>query len=269
MNYREYKRYVEGLVIYDYMKFKVRKHWTADLSVDLLERGINHGSFIKFDKEAKDMSQVHFGNRDELFGALYLDSADAQTLFKVLTATSSFLNTPYEMRFKKEANVSGNPVNNSETTKLFVSNDDSQKYFLKDKVIEHGYLKAFGGDIKAAFAEYLDSDGKVGPFVTTTIKEKAGVFTVKDLQAIYTFLIEHKIEAIKDYEIVKASPEEYVVLVGMPENASDFIGQYTLDEIEKMQKDPQVAIDWDKAVIETVKDFEAKHCNRRITKEEK
>ena len=215
------------------------------------------------------MDEAHFGDFNKLFGSWYINAEDAQTLFKILTATSSFLNTPYEMRFKKEANVSGNPVNNSETTKLFVSNDDSQKYFLKDKVIEHVYLKAFGGDIKAAFAEYLDSDGKVGPFVTTTIKEKAGVFTVKDLQAIYTFLIEHKIEAIKDYEIVKASPEEYVVLVGMPENASDFIGQYTLDEIEKMQKDPQVAIDWDKAVIETVKDFEAKHCNRRIPKDEK
>lgn len=268
MNYREYKQYVEGLVIYDYMKFKVRKHWTAEMSVDLLERGINHGSFIKFDKEAKDMSQVHFGNCDELFGALYLDSADTQTLFKVLTVTSAFLNTPYEMRFKKKASASGNPVNNSETTKLFVSNDDSQKYFLKDKVIEPGYLKTFGGDTKTAIARYIDSNGKASLFTTTT-KERASVFTVKDLQAIYTFLIEHEIEAIKDYEIVKASPEEYVVLVGMPENASDFIGQYTLDEIEKMQKDPQVAIDWDKAVIETVKDFEAKHCNWRITKEEK
>lgn len=102
MNFKEYKQYVNGLVIFSDMGFKVRKHWTADLSVDLLERGINHGSFIKFDKEAKDMSQVHFGNCDELFGALYLDSADAQTLFKVLTATSAFLNTPYEQRFKKK-----------------------------------------------------------------------------------------------------------------------------------------------------------------------
>lgn len=269
MNYREYKQYVEQFVICDFMSFKVRKHWTSKISVDLFESsGGYFGTLVDFDKKS-NMDEAHFGDFNKLFGSWYINAEDAQTLFKILTATSSFLNTPYEMRFKKEANVSGNPVNNSETTKLFVSNDDSQKYFLKDKVIEHGYLKAFGGDIKAAFAEYLDSDGKVGPFVTTTIKEKAGVFTVKDLQAIYTFLIEHKIEAIKDYEIVKASPEEYVVLVGMPENASDFIGQYTLDEIEKMQKDPQVAIDWDKAVIETVKDFEAKHCNRRITKEEK
>ena len=42
MNYREYKRYVEGLVIFSDMGFKVRKHWTSELSVDLLEKGINH-----------------------------------------------------------------------------------------------------------------------------------------------------------------------------------------------------------------------------------
>lgn len=103
MNYKEYKQYVEGLVIFSDMGFKVRKHWTAEMSVDLLDfRGIYHGSFIKFDKEAKDMNQVHFGNCDELFGALCLDFADAQTLFKVLTATSAFLNTPYEQRFKKK-----------------------------------------------------------------------------------------------------------------------------------------------------------------------
>lgn len=254
MNFKEYKQYVEGLVIFSDIGFKVRKHWTSEISVDLVDfRNINHGSFIKFDKDAKDMSQVHFG-------ALCLDFADAQTLFKVLTVTSAFLNTPYEMRFKKKASASGNPVNNSETTKLFVSNDDSQKYFLKDKVIEPGYLKAFGGDTKTAIARYIDGNGKDSLFTTTT-KERASVFTVKDLQAIYTFLIEHEIEAIKDYEIVKASPEEYVVLVGMPQNANDFIGRYTLNEIKRMKKDPRVAIDWDKAVIETVQDFEDKYYN--------
>ena len=268
MNYKEYKQYVEGLVIFSDMGFKVRKHWTSEISVDLFSSSCNYlGTLVDFDKKS-NMDEAHFGDFNKLFGSWYINAEDAQTLFKILTATSSFLNTPYEMRFKKKTNASGNSVNNSETTEQNARND-TQKYFLKDRYVRDGYLKAVDDNVEASIARYINSDGKVGPFVTTTTKERASVFTVKDLQAIYTFLIEQKIEAIKDYEIVKASPEKYVVLVGMPENASDFIGQYTLDEIEKMQKDPQVAIDWDKAVIETVKDFEAKHCNRRITKEEK
>lgn len=257
MNFKEYKQYVEGLVIFSDMGFKVRKHWTSELSVDLLERGINHGSFIKFDKEAKDMSQVHFGNRDELFGALYLDSADAQTLFKVLTATSAFLNTPYEMRFKKKASASGNPVNNSETTKLFVSNDDSQKYFLKDRYVRDGYLQAVDDNVEDSIAEYLDSDGeyKRFPFLTVT-KTKASRFTKKDLQTLYTFWLEKDISMFNDYELIKSSSQKYLVYVGMPQNAKDFIGQYTMGEIEKMKEDPKVAIDWNKATIEPVQDHE-------------
>lgn len=264
MNFKEYKQYVNGLVIFSDMGFKVRKHWTAELSVDLLERGINHGSFIKFDKEAKDMSQVHFGNCDKLFGALYLDSADAQTLFKVLTATSSFLNTPYEMRFKKKASASDNSVNNSETTEQNAM-DDTQKYFLKDRYVRDGYLKSVDDNVEASIAEYLDSDGeyKHFPFLTVT-KTKASRFTKKDLQTLYTFWLEKDIGMFNDYELIKSSPQKYVVYVGMPQNASDFIGQYTLDEIEKMQKDPKVAIDWDKATIEPVQDHE--HRNWGINK---
>ena len=257
MNYREYKQYVEQFVICDFMSFKVRKHWTSKISVDLFESsGGYFGTLVDFDKKS-NMDEAHFGDFNKLFGSWYINAEDAQTLFKILTATSSFLNTPYEMRFKKEANVSGNPVNNSETTKLFVSNDDSQKYFLKDRYVRDGYLQAVDDNVEDSIAEYLDSDGeyKRFPFLTVT-KTKASRFTKKDLQTLYTFWLEKDISMFNDYELIKSSPQKYLVYVGMPQNAKDFIGQYTMGEIEKMKEDPKVAIDWDKATIEPVQDYE-------------
>ena len=256
MNYREYKQYVEQFVICDFMSFKVRKHWTSKISVDLFESsGGYFGTLVDFDKKS-NMDEAHFGDFNKLFGSWYINAEDAQTLFKILTATSSFLNTPYEMRFKKKTNASGNSVNNSETTEQNARND-TQKYFLKDRYVRDGYLKAVDDNVEASIAEYLDSDGeyKHFPFLTVT-KTKASRFTKKDLQTLYTFWLEKDIGMFNDYELIKSSPQKYVVYVGMPQNASDFIGQYTMGEIEKMKKDTKVAIDWNKATIEPVQDHE-------------
>lgn len=105
MNYREYKQYVEQFVVCDFIAFKVRKHWTSKISVDLFRSsGDYFGTLVDFDKKS-NMDEAHFGDFNKLFGSWYINAEDAQTLFKVLTATSAFLNTPYEQRFKKKASA--------------------------------------------------------------------------------------------------------------------------------------------------------------------
>lgn len=252
MNFKEYKQHVEQWSLNCDSRFKVKTNLSSKIAVNFLNsRGFYLGTFIEFDKEAKGMSDVRFGNFNELFGPLTIDATNANPLLQILVVTCEFLNTPYEKRFKK-AELSSKPVNNDEINEA--SDPDDQKYFLKNRK-NGGYLKMAHGDVATAFATFKQDKTKLPPFYIVP-REEASAFDKHDLQVLYSFwLQENTLSKFNEFELVRAKPEKYVVHVPLPFPATDYRGCFTMDEINEMKKDPNIAIDWNKAVIEKEKDW--------------
>lgn len=251
MNFKEYKQHVEQCSLGGDSRFKVIKNLSSKITVDLNSGDFYFGTFIVFDKKAKDMSEVRFGKFDGMLSSVTIDVRNAVPLLQILVETCAFLNTPYEKRFKK-AEISSKPVNNDEATGA--SNPDDQKYFLKNRK-NGGYLKMAHGDVATAFATFKQDKTKLPPFYIVP-REEASAFDKHDLQVLYSFwLQENTLSKFNEFELVRAKPEKYVVHVPLPFPAADYRGYFTIDEIKKMKKDPKIAIDWGKAVIEKEKDW--------------
>lgn len=262
MNFKEYKQHVEQCSLGGDSRFKVIKNLSSKITVDLNSGDFYFGTFIVFDKKAKDMSEVRFGKFDGMLSSVTIDARNAVPLLQILVVTCAFLNTPYEKRFKK-AEVSSKPVNNDEA--IGASDPADQEYFLKNRK-NGGYLKMAHGDVDTSIAIYKREQERTTPLFFLVPKEEASAFNKHALRSLYSlWLQENTLSKFNEFELIKAEPEKYLVCVPLPFPAADYRGCFTMDEINEMKKDPNIAIDWNKAVIEKEKDWKHPEVNGETT----